>query len=93
MLAVRIGSLECVRVLTEFNADLNARNSDGNTALHLAVANANYSIVQDLLQAGCNPKRLNRAGLTPLDTCYEIAEIDCQIKVLITNVKIPFYRF
>jgi ankyrin repeat protein len=47
-------------------ADVNARNSDGETALMFAAQAGWPDIVQTLLDAGANPKAKNAFGRTAL---------------------------
>ncbi len=55
-----------VRALLAKNADVNAAQADGATALHWAVFHADKDMVDALLNAGANPKAANRDGATPL---------------------------
>lgn len=47
-------------------ADVNAKNSDGNTALHLAAANDFHKIAELLLRAKASPNEKNNDKKTPL---------------------------
>ncbi|MEN2998495.1 MAG: ankyrin repeat domain-containing protein [Brevinematia bacterium] len=48
-------------------ADVNSRDDDGDTPLHLAVMLNNYEIVKLLVTYGANPYLRNRQGLSPID--------------------------
>lgn len=70
--AVRSNNVEEVKKLISSGAELNARNEEGQTALHLAVLNGTFSdadapLVSELLSAGAdkNAKQQN-SGWTPL---------------------------
>jgi len=52
----------CMRLLIEQRADLNFRDSLGCTALHRAGIGDNSEGLQILLEAGCNPYRLDTFG-------------------------------
>ncbi len=46
--------------------EVNVAEADGTTALHLAADIDSLPLVQQLLQAGANPRAANRNGVTPL---------------------------
>ncbi|HEX5226395.1 MAG TPA: ankyrin repeat domain-containing protein [Bryobacteraceae bacterium] len=66
MYAAREGSLDAVRALVEFKADLNATEPDGTSALLFAVINGHYDVAEALLKAGANVNLADRTGMTPL---------------------------
>jgi len=67
MLAVKHNHLEVVEYLVEETAvGINAKNSDGNTALFLAIINENVDIVECLLSYDADVNALNYAKKTPL---------------------------
>ncbi len=58
------------QLLIDHGADLNTRDEEGNTPLHLCFADFsddNY-LAEILLQAGADPNAVNQAGQTPLHT-------------------------
>jgi ankyrin repeat protein len=55
LFAVREGQIETVRTLLDAGGDPNEALADGQSALHLAVMNANYDIGLLLLDRGANP--------------------------------------
>ena len=59
MFAARGGHLDALRVLLEAGADVNDTLSDGQSALVVAVANANWALAEHLLDRGADP---NLAG-------------------------------
>ena len=59
MFAARGGHLDALRVLLEAGADVNDTLSDGQSALVVAVANANWELAGHLLDRGADP---NLAG-------------------------------
>ncbi len=59
MFAARGGHLDALRVLLETGADINDMLSDGQSALVVAVANANWELADYLLDRGADP---NLAG-------------------------------
>jgi uncharacterized protein len=66
MYAAREGSLDAVRALLEFKADLNATEPDGTSALLFAVINGHYQVAEELINAGADVNLADRTGMTPL---------------------------
>src|SRR6185503_10041078 len=64
--AVHRGDTARVRALLKDQPDLEARDADGNTALHWAALNGNAGLVNDLLARGASPNATNQCGATPL---------------------------
>lgn len=63
--AARVSNVEIVRLLLQKpGCDVNAVNSDGNTALHFAASQANNRIYQMLLSAGARMDIPNSGGQT-----------------------------
>src|SRR2546425_2402537 len=54
------------RLLPQKNADVNAPQPDGTTALHWAARWDDVEMARDLARAGANARAANRAGATPL---------------------------
>src|SRR5215831_7194061 len=57
---------QSVRTLLKQNADPNAPQSDGTTALHWAARWDDVDIAAALIRAGANPQAVNRDGATPM---------------------------
>ncbi len=65
--AAQKGDVAAVQALLKQNADVNASQGDGNTALHWAAYREDAEMVRVLLQAGANVKARTRlGGMTPL---------------------------
>lgn len=64
-LKVNRNRLECVVALLSHSADIDARDNEGNTPLHLAVEKKYVSIVQALVVFGCNINIKNQTEKTP----------------------------
>jgi ankyrin repeat protein len=64
--AVMRGDSAAVRALLSKKADVNAKQTDGATALHWAVYREDVATTDLLLQAGANPRVTNSEGFTPL---------------------------
>lgn len=52
--------------LIDQGADVNMQDSDGTTALIVAIKQGNYQVVEYLLEHGADPNLSNNRGLTPL---------------------------
>jgi ankyrin repeat protein len=62
------GMLAAVKYLVEeLHADVNAREHEGNTAIHNAAARGDNEMIQYLISKGADPKITNRAGQTTVD--------------------------
>jgi len=62
------GMLAAVKYLVEeLHADVNAREHEGNTALHNAAARGDNEMIKYLIEKGADPKIVNRAGQTTVD--------------------------
>jgi ankyrin repeat protein len=62
------GMLAAVKYLVEdLHADVNAREHEGNTALHNAAARGDNEMIEYLVSKGADPKIVNRAGQTTVD--------------------------
>jgi ankyrin repeat protein len=64
--AVERGDREGVRSLLEQNADVNAAQADGTTALHLVAHRDDLETAQLLIRAGADVNAANQYGITPL---------------------------
>lgn len=64
--AARQGCVECVPVLVQGGADVNAPDQDGITPLLSSIINGHYDVANMLLENGANPDLADRTGRTPL---------------------------
>ncbi|MCO5565167.1 hypothetical protein L7F22_018840 [Adiantum nelumboides] len=76
--AVEIGDLAILEDLIKYGTDINVQNSDGATALHVAVANGNSEVASFLIDQGANLEIRDARGLRPSD----LAEQDKQEDLL-----------
>jgi ankyrin repeat domain-containing protein 17 len=65
-MACRNGHLKVAALLIKHNANLNAEDSSGNTALHYASAYGWIECVSLLIQAGADPTPENSWKTTPI---------------------------
>lgn len=66
LFAARQGCVECVQVLAEHGAELNATDRDGITPMISAIINGHYDVAAYLLDRGANPNLADKTGRTPL---------------------------
>jgi ankyrin repeat protein len=64
--AARDGCVECIPVLVDGGADINAVDQDGITALLSAVINGHYDVAGVLIEKGADANIADRTGRTPL---------------------------
>ena len=64
--AARQGCVDCIPVLVQGGADINAADPDGITPLLSAIINGHYDVANVLLEKGANPNVPDRTGRTPL---------------------------
>lgn len=73
--AVAKGNVQMVKMLLEYQPDVDATSMDGWTALHEAVAHSE-AMVRMLLDAGANPNAPSEAGYTPLHRAVSKGRVD-----------------
>lgn len=56
-----------MKILIEAGADVNTRNNQGDTPLHIACQNKLFGFVPMLLNAGANPNMINQVNMFPKD--------------------------
>ncbi len=64
MIASQFGYLAIVELLIAAKAYVNAQNSRGKTALHIAVGNGHIEVVSVLLKSGANLKVMDKVNAT-----------------------------
>jgi ankyrin repeat protein len=64
--AARQGCADCVPVLVDAGADVNAVDQDGISPLLSAIINGHYDAASVLLEKGANPNIADRTGRSPL---------------------------
>ncbi len=57
---------EGLNILMALDANINVKNIDGDTPLHVALRNGAINVVEILLQQGANTAEKNKAGETPI---------------------------
>ena len=68
--AAMMGQTEAARLLLQHGADVNGRNSDDNTALHLAIFLGRAGTAELLLKSGADVNAKNDDGATPVDLLH-----------------------
>jgi len=54
-------------LVEECGADVNARDHEGNTAIHHAASRGDTEMIRYLVSKGADPKAVNREGRTTVD--------------------------
>jgi ankyrin repeat protein len=67
LVAEEAKALEAVKAAIELGAPIGISNADGNTALHMATARKQQSVVNYLLEKGADPNAKNKRGQTPAE--------------------------
>ena len=60
------GNTDCVSLLLDHGADINAVDGNSDSALMLAVSNGHIEVMKELLRRGCHSNETNRFHCTPL---------------------------
>jgi ankyrin repeat protein len=66
LFASREGCLECVKILVDAKADVNAADPDGITPTLSAIINGHYDVAAYLVEKGSDPNQADVTGRTPL---------------------------
>jgi ankyrin repeat protein len=66
LFATRQGCVECVRILAEAGADVNAADPDGISPMLSSIINGHYDVAAYLLEIGADPDIADVTGRTPL---------------------------
>ena len=83
--AVRLGDVETVRLLLEYKANPNAKNTSNETALHLACQDScpkTAELVNILLDEQADPNAVDSEGLTPLHVAMKNG-LDVPVRTLL----------
>ena len=83
--AARNGDLKSVQSLIAAGCNVDARDADGRTALHLAVAGKHSAAMIALLEAGADPRRADRAGKTPMRQAAQCGSEDLATDFLLAS--------
>ena len=75
-------SLDIVRYLIEQNANVNARNINGETPLHISASNGFTKLTQELLKRKVNVDVEDTSGRTPL-ICAALSNHDSGVSLLL----------
>jgi ankyrin repeat protein len=70
------GRAQCLELLAQAGADINARDDKGNTILHETIST---EAVQELLKLGANVNAKNNEGETPIFTTIDYAAMPLMI--------------
>ena len=79
------GNLECVSLLLDKGADINAIDGHLDNALILATSNGHTNVVELLLKRGCLPNELNSLNFSPLMKACQKGYIDI-VRLLLKHI-------
>lgn len=71
--AADAGSIEILKAIIDAGADINVKDTDGQTALHYAASCGHIECVKCLLQNGANKEAKDYDDSTPSDVAFNIA--------------------
>jgi ankyrin repeat protein len=75
MYAARDGGVDAARALAKADAEVNATDPDGTTALILAIMNAHYDTANAILEAGADPNITDKAGMAALYAAVDMSSL------------------
>ena len=84
------GNVALVRRELSKGADVNQKNDEGRTPLHLAAGIANKKIAELLIKKGANVNSIDNMGFTPLDYAVEreeMIEVFSEIDHAVSNME------
>jgi len=83
--AAQKGNVEVASVLIHLKADLNVQNTmEGAAPLHVAARHGNHTIVQTLIQSGCNVQITDKHGRTALHWAVSAGHVSV-VKLLLQS--------
>lgn len=71
------GNLDCIELLLEYGADVNAQNSDGRTPLHRLYSERYDKIAEWLIGCGADPHIADRRGVSAYDLAPKYYNCSC----------------
>ena len=81
------GYFNNIKNLSEKGFDLNTKNSNGDTPLHVAVKNRNFEIVEFLVFTGIEKEPVNNQGITPLCIACELGYLNISQFLIVHGCK------
>lgn len=88
LLLHQVKSVELAKVIINNGIDINTKDEYGNTALHAAVFNKNYKLVDFLTQNGADVNALNNEQKAPLYIAIDIGHPNSQYNTKIAKLLI-----
>jgi uncharacterized protein len=79
MFAARQSAIDAARALAESNADLNATDPDGATALSIAIINGHFDLAKMLVEKGANPNVSDDSGMAALYAAVDMHTLSAML--------------
>jgi ankyrin repeat protein len=72
-----------LEIILKYQKDIDIRDKDGNSALHIVSKHGNKDMVAMLLESGADPNKINTKGNTPLHHACKVLDPDDIVKQLL----------
>ncbi|EQA71402.1 ankyrin repeat protein [Leptospira noguchii serovar Panama str. CZ214] len=87
VLATDLCSLPILKILRNYNVDLNRHSKKGFLPIHTAAGRCNGKFLQFLIESGADPEATTKIGTTPLMQAIKLGNLEPVSKLPIKKVK------
>ena len=84
---------ELTQIIRRDKRSLQLADDGDNTLLHIAFAKGNGALVLTLINAGADPTKLNRDGMTPLQLMRDGIDHSVCFNPLLARFNVRYYRY